>query len=117
LSGCRFILSVQEMDLECQEEKLAEDQARGLYPPDRRNLSLELGKIHEHMAEPEDDRAVEAEQMSRLVREISNSLVDTNVLPIQDVPSQSQSANDVLAAFSLILERLWEEVPVCKPDA
>jgi hypothetical protein len=55
LSGCQFILSVQETDLECQEEKLAEDQARGLCPPDGNNQLSELGKLRERMAEAKDN--------------------------------------------------------------
>lgn len=40
LSGLQFILFVQEADHERREEKLSEDQARGLYPFDGRNLSM-----------------------------------------------------------------------------
>jgi hypothetical protein len=117
LSGCQFILFMQETDLEHREEMWVEDQARGLCPPDGRNLSLELGKLHERVAKAEDDRAVEAEQLSRSIREIFDALVDLIVLPIQDVPSQPWLAKDVLVAFSLVLERLREEAPVHKPDA
>jgi hypothetical protein len=117
LSGRRFILSVQEMDLERREEKLVEDQARDLYPPDGRNLSSEFRKLHEHMAEAEDDRVVETEQLSRSFQEIFNTLVDLNVFPIWDVPSQPRSDKDVLVAFNLVLEQLWEEASLRKPDA
>jgi hypothetical protein len=55
-----------------------------------------------------DDRAVEAELLSQLVRGISNALVDLNVLPIQGIPPQPRLAKDVLAAFGLIPERLRE---------
>jgi hypothetical protein len=41
-----------------------------------------LGKLHERMAEVEDDRAVEAKQLSRSTMEISNALVNLNMLPI-----------------------------------
>jgi hypothetical protein len=78
---------------------------------------LELGKLHEHVAEAEDDHVVETEQLSRSIMEISDTPVDVNVLPIRDVPLHPRSTKDVLMAFSLVLERLWEEVPVCKPDA
>jgi hypothetical protein len=117
LSGHRFILSVQETDLERQKEKLAQDQVRGLYRPDGRNKSSEMGKLCESVAEAEDDHAAEAEQLWWPIREISDALVDLNVLHIQDVPSQSWLAKDVLVAASLILERLREEVLVHKPDA
>jgi hypothetical protein len=66
---------------------LVEDQARGLYPLNGMSLLLELGKLHECIAGTEDDRTVEAEQLSRSIREISDTLVDLNVLLIQDIPS------------------------------
>jgi hypothetical protein len=98
LSGRWFILSVQEMNVERQEEELADNQARGLYPPDRRNLPSELGSLRERVAEVEVDRAIEVEQLSWLTMEISNALVDLNVLPIQGFPSQPRSVKDVMAA-------------------
>jgi hypothetical protein len=87
LSGRQFILSVQVVDLERQEEKLVEDQARGLYPPNGRSLPSELVKLHQCIAGTEDDHAIEAEELSQSIREISNALVNHNVLPIQDIPS------------------------------
>jgi hypothetical protein len=69
------------------------------------------------VAKTEDDRAIEAEQFSRSIREISDAVVDLNVLPIRDIPSHPRSAKDVLAVFSLLLERLRGEVSVHKPDA
>jgi hypothetical protein len=80
------------------------------------SLLLELGKLHERVAGTEDDRTVEAEQLSRSIREISDTLVDLNVLLIQDIPSWPQSAKDVLSVFSLILDQLREEVSVRKPE-
>jgi hypothetical protein len=41
-----------------------------------------LGKLHERVAEVEDDHAVEAKQLSWSTMEISNALVDSNVLHI-----------------------------------
>jgi hypothetical protein len=108
---------VQETDLEHQEKELTDDQARGLYPPERRDLLSALGNLHERMAEVEDDHAVEAEQLSRSTIKISNALVDLNVLPIQGIHSQPRLVKDVMAAFGLVLERLCEEVPVREPDA
>jgi hypothetical protein len=95
---------------------LAEDQARCLYPPSRRSLPSELGKLCERIAGTEDDHTVEAEQLSQSIREISNALVNLNVLPIQDIPSQSWSAKDVLAVFSVVLDKLREEALVRKPE-
>jgi hypothetical protein len=117
LSRHRFILFVQGMDLERREEVLADDQARGLYSPDGRDLPSELGKIHEHMAEVEDDHASGANQLSQSTMEISNAFVDWNVLPIQSIPLHPWSVNDVMATFCLFLEWLCEEVPVREPDA
>jgi hypothetical protein len=51
------------------------------------SLLLELGKLHERIVGTEDDRTVEAEQLSRSIREISDTLVDLNVLLIRDIPS------------------------------
>jgi hypothetical protein len=87
LSGHQFILSVQEAGHEWQEEKLVKDQARSLDPPDGRSLTLELGKLHERVTGTEDDRVIEAEQLSWSIREISDALVDQNVLPIRDISS------------------------------
>jgi hypothetical protein len=70
---------------------------------------MELEKLHEHVDEVEDDRAVEAKLLSWSVRAISDALVDLNVLPIQGIPLQPRSAKDVLAVFGLVLERLREE--------
>jgi hypothetical protein len=67
---------------------LVDDQAQGHYPPDGRDLPLELGKLRERVAEVEDDHTVEAEQLSRSTMEISNTLVNLNVLPIQGILSQ-----------------------------
>jgi hypothetical protein len=84
-------------------------------PPDGRDLLSELGKPCECVAEVEDDRTIEAEQLSRSTKEISNALVDLNVLAIQGNPSQPRSVRDVMAAFGLVPEWLCE-VPVCEPD-
>jgi hypothetical protein len=69
------------------------------------------------VAEVEDDRTVEAEQLSRSTMKKSNALVDLNVLPIQGIPSQPQSIKDVMPASGLVLEWLRRDVPVHKPDA
>jgi hypothetical protein len=57
LSGLQFILSVQESDLERQEEMLAVEQAQGLY-------SAKLENLHERVAGVEDKRAAKAAQLS-----------------------------------------------------
>jgi hypothetical protein len=77
---------VQEVDHEWQEERLDEDQARDLYPPDGRSLPSKLGKLRERFTGTKDDHGIEAEQLSRSIREISDALVDLNVLPIRDIP-------------------------------
>jgi hypothetical protein len=70
---------------------------------------VELERHHKRVARVEDDRATEAEQLSWSVRDIFDALVNLNVLPIQDIPSQPRSAKDVLMVFGLVLERLWDE--------
>jgi hypothetical protein len=81
------------------------------------DLPSELGKIRECKAEVEDDRAVEAKQLSWSTMEISNALIDLNVLPIQGTPSQPPLVKDVMAAYGLVLEWVCEVLPVREPDA
>jgi hypothetical protein len=78
--------------LEWREKKLAEDQALGLYSFGGRNLSVELEKLCERVARVEDERAIEAVQLSQSVMEISDALVILSVFPIWDVPAQLRSA-------------------------
>jgi hypothetical protein len=96
---------------------LADDQAQGLYPTDRRDLPSEFGKLHERMAKVEDDHAIEAKQLSWSTMEISKALVDLNMLPIQGIPLQPWWVKDAMVAFGLVLEWLRGEVPVCEPNA
>jgi hypothetical protein len=96
---------------------LADDQACCLYSPDGRELPSKLGKLCEREAEVEDNRAIDAEQLSRSTMEISNALVDLNMLLIQGIPSQPRLVKDVMVAWSLVLEWLRKEVPVHDPDA
>jgi hypothetical protein len=100
---------VQEADLEWREEKLAKEQARGLYSFDRRDLSVELEELRERVAKVESERAAEVVQLSWLVMEISDAPVDLVVFPIRDIPVHPKSAQDVLMAASLVLERQREE--------
>jgi hypothetical protein len=116
LSGHRFILSMHEMELECQEKLLVDDQAWGLYPLDWRDLPSELGKLHDCVAEVEDNRATKAEQLSWSTMKISNALVDLNMMPIQGIPSQPRLVKDVMAVFALVLEWLREKALVHEPD-
>jgi hypothetical protein len=76
-----------------------------------------LGKHCERVAEAEDNRAIKAEQLSWSISEIFDTQLDLNMHPIWDIPSQSWLAKDVMVAFNLILEWLWEEALVHKPDA
>jgi hypothetical protein len=103
---------MQETDLERREGELTDDQARELYPSDGRDLASELGKLHKRMAEVEDDRIVDAKQLSCSTFEISNALVNLNVLPIQGIPSQLRSIKDVMAVIGLVLELLRGDAPM-----
>jgi hypothetical protein len=49
--------------------------------------------------------------------EISNTLVDLNVMPIQGIPSQPRLVKDVMGDFALVLEPLCEKAQVGEPDA
>jgi hypothetical protein len=55
LEGCQFFLFMQEMNLERREERLADVQARGLYPFDGRDLSAKLEELHRHVARLESE--------------------------------------------------------------
>jgi hypothetical protein len=57
----------------------------------------------------ENECAAEAVQLSWLVMEISDALVDLGMFPIQDIPAQLKSSQDVLTVASLVLDRLREE--------
>jgi hypothetical protein len=48
LEGHRFLLNLQEMDLEWREEKLPKELAWGLYSFDRRDLSAVLEGLYKH---------------------------------------------------------------------
>jgi hypothetical protein len=91
------------MDLERQEEKLVEEQARGLYSFDERDLSTELEELHGRVASVESEHATEAVQLSWSVLEISDALVDLGVFPIRDILAHLESAQDVLTVTSFIL--------------
>jgi hypothetical protein len=92
LSGRQFTLSMREVDLERREVKLTEEQARGLYSFDGRDLSVELEELHERVAGVENKCAAEAVQLSWSVMEISNALVDLGMFPIRDIPVQPRSS-------------------------
>jgi hypothetical protein len=68
--------------LEVQEAMLVEEQARGLHPFDGRDLSAEPDELCERVDRVKVERATEARQLSRLVAEISNTLVDLGILPV-----------------------------------
>jgi hypothetical protein len=94
--------------LEVQEAILAEEQAHNLHPPDGWDLSVELGQAHARVDGINGECAVEAGQLSQLVMGIFHALVDLDMLHILDIPQLPKSARDVLAAASLVLERLRE---------
>jgi hypothetical protein len=115
LEECRILVSFQETDLEWR-EKLAEEQACGLYPFDGSYLLVELEELCERVARVESEHATEAMELSWLVREISDNLVDLGVFPIQDIAQCPNSAQDVLMAVGLVSERLREEHRSMSPD-
>jgi hypothetical protein len=65
---------------------LVEELARGLHPFDGWDLLVKLEVIHTHMDRIEGECATEARQLSQLVMENSNVLVDLGMLPFQDIP-------------------------------
>jgi hypothetical protein len=85
---------------------LAKDQAQGLYPFDRRDLSVGMEKLRQCMAGVKGECAAEATQLSRSVMKISDALVDLGVFPIREILVQPRSTQDVLMLCNHILERL-----------
>jgi hypothetical protein len=79
--------SLQETDLEVREAKLVEEQAHSLHPFDGWDLPTELEKLHARMAGVDDEHAIEARELLRLVVKISNALVNLGMLLIQDIPN------------------------------
>jgi hypothetical protein len=66
-------------------------------------------EIEEHcecVAGVENECITEAVHLSWSVMEIFDALVNLGMFPIQDIPTQPRSAQDVLTAASLILECL-----------
>jgi hypothetical protein len=106
LEQCQILRSLQEMDLEVHEVKLAEEQARGPHPFDGRDLLAELEELCMRAAGVEDEHVAEAGKLSMLVMGISNVLIDLRTLPIQDIPQLLKTTQEVLAAVGLILEHL-----------
>jgi hypothetical protein len=68
--------------LEVQEVILAEEQAHGLAPIAGRDLPTELEEARAHVDGITGECAVEAGQLSQLVTEISNALVNLGMLLI-----------------------------------
>jgi hypothetical protein len=104
----QILLCLQEMGLEVREVMLVEEQAHGIHPHDGRDLSVELEGIHACVDGIGGERGVEAGQLMQLVMEISNALADLGMLPIQDIPQLSKSAQEALTVVGLFLERLRE---------
>jgi hypothetical protein len=72
---------------------------------------MELEELHACVAGVKDERAIKAGKLSKLVVEISNSLVDLLMLPVRDIPQLSKSAQVVLAAADLILSACKRSMP------
>jgi hypothetical protein len=94
--------------LEVREAILAEEQERGLHPPNGRFLSTQLYQTRVRVDRINGERATEVGRQLQLVIVISNALVDLGMLPIQDIPQLSKSVREVLPVAGLILERLQE---------
>jgi hypothetical protein len=67
------------------EAKLVEKHACGLHSFNGRDLSVKLEEVCVHVTGVEDERAVEARELSALVIEASNTLVHLRMLPIRDI--------------------------------
>jgi hypothetical protein len=71
---------------------LTEEQAGGLHSFDGCYLSVGLEELRACMAGVKDERAAKAVELSQLVIEISDALVDLGVFPIWDIFRLSTSA-------------------------
>jgi hypothetical protein len=69
------------LEVQVQEVKLEEEQVCGLHSFDGWHLSAELEELHMHVTGVDDERATVAGELSRLVMEISNDLVNLGTLP------------------------------------
>jgi hypothetical protein len=87
---------------------LEEDHPQGLHSFNGRDLLTELEERHECVVGVENERVAEAVTLSRSVMGISYSLVNLGAFPIQDIPERLKSAQDVLTAVGLVLERIYE---------
>jgi hypothetical protein len=92
-----LLISLQETDLEVWEAKLVEEQACGLHSFDGSDLSAELEELCMHVAAFDNERAVEAGELSTLVMEASNTVVGLRMLPIRDIPQLLNIAQEVMA--------------------
>jgi hypothetical protein len=79
---------------------------RGLHFFDGQDLSVEMEELHMRVFRVEDEHATEAGELSALVVEGSNDLVDLRMLPICDVPQLAKTTEEVFKATGLILEHL-----------
>jgi hypothetical protein len=66
----------------------------------------ELEETHVRVDEINDEHAIKARQLSQLVVQISNALLDQGMLPVQDIPQLSKSTREILTGAGLILKRL-----------
>jgi hypothetical protein len=105
----QIFLSLSKKELKFREAKLVEEQARSLHSIDRRDLPAELEELRVWVAGVEDEHAAKAGELSALVVEASNALIDLMMIPIQDVPQHLKMAQEVLKAAGVILGRLREE--------
>jgi hypothetical protein len=90
-----------------QEAILVEEQAHILHPFDRRDLSVELGEIRAPVVRIEVERAAEVGQLSQLVMEISNALVDLGMLPIQNIHHLPKSVQEAQASGPSPWDSAW----------
>jgi hypothetical protein len=65
-----------------------------------------MEELHMRVVRVEDERATEAGELSVLVVEGSNDLVDLRMLPICDVPQLAKMTEEVFKATGLIPEHL-----------
>jgi hypothetical protein len=102
------LLGLQEMDLEMCEAILAEELECGLHPLDGHDLPMELGESRAWVDGIDDDRVVEAGQLSRQLMRVASVLIDLGLLPIEQITQLSKANQDVLLVVAFVLKRLQE---------
>jgi hypothetical protein len=101
-------LNGREGDLNLCEAELAEAQTWGQNPQDNREELLEVIELWRLLQDAEADHVVEARLLSTLVRDVVKVLEDLGMPPIQGIPRDLCTTDDVLEVVDIIPEHRQE---------